>query len=138
MYSLCSKSGRSFRKIKDDLTLSMVLIGQGMISSYPKKNFYNYLTQINHRHSGATILAENGATVMQLQQSGGIVFVAPDIIFFRECDRLFLRFKAHPSLRTSKKAEPFSPILSRLHFVFFLFLLILLLNNLTYLDFYRL
>ena len=39
-----TETGRFFRKIKDDLTSSMVPIGQGMISSYPKKlqNFYNY------------------------------------------------------------------------------------------------
>ena len=49
MNSFDTKTGRFFRKIKDDLTPSMVPIGQGMISSYPKKlqNFYNYLTQIN-------------------------------------------------------------------------------------------
>jgi integrase len=80
MNSFDTKTGRSFRKIKDDLTPSMVPIGQGMISSYPKKiaEFLqlpdpNQYTSHSFRHSGATILADDGATVMQLQRGDGRV-----------------------------------------------------------------
>lgn len=78
MNSFEEKSGRFFLKLKNDLKPSRSPIGQNTIASYPQK-MAEFLqlpeaekyTSHSFRHSGATILADAGATVMQLQQAGG-------------------------------------------------------------------
>ena len=78
MSSFDDKSGRFFRKLKDDLKPSLQPIGQMTISNYPQK-IAEYLqlpeadkyTSHSFRHSGASILADEGASVLQLQQAGG-------------------------------------------------------------------
>jgi integrase len=78
MNSFEDKSGRLFRKLKPDLSPSKMPIGQSSISSYPEKiaEFLKLaesdkFSSHSFRHTGASILADDGATVLQLQQAGG-------------------------------------------------------------------
>lgn len=78
MESFEVKSGRFFRKLKNDLKPAQQPIGQNTISSYPQKiaEFLQLpesdkFSSHSIRHSGATILSDDGATILQLQQAGG-------------------------------------------------------------------
>lgn len=78
MDSFEDKQGRFFRKLKNDLKPSLQPIGQAMLTTYPQR-IAEYLklpepekyTSHSFRHSGASILADELASVLQLQQAGG-------------------------------------------------------------------
>jgi len=78
MNSFDIKTGRFFRKLNENLKPTMSPIGQKTISIYPQKiaEFLHLpeadkYTSHSFRHTGASVLADDGATVMQLQQAGG-------------------------------------------------------------------
>jgi hypothetical protein len=72
------KGGRFFRNLLPTLKPSKTPIGSNTLAKYPEKigQFLKLpdcsrFTSHSFRHTGASILADEGASVMQLQQAGG-------------------------------------------------------------------